>query len=114
MGGVMVRLLSAWRRDLVCRDAVALMTDYLEGVMPARQRTRLERHLAACDGCDEYLRQMRATIDLLGRVDPGDLAPETRTGLVELLLAYRDEVVGDAGDDDDGHWDGADGKDGNS
>jgi anti-sigma factor RsiW len=100
----MVRLLSAWRRDLVCRDAVALMTDYLEGVMPARQRARLERHLAACDGCDEYLRQMRATIGLLGRVNPGDLAPETRAGLVELVLAYRDEVEGDA--DDDGDEDG--------
>ena len=108
----MVRLLSAWRRDLVCRDAVALMTDYIEGAMPARQRARLERHLAGCDGCDEYLRQMRATIDLLGRVDPGDLPAETREGLVALLLAYRDEVEDDtgAGDDEDDDGDG----DGNS
>lgn len=93
----MVRLLSAWRRDIVCRDAVALMTDYLEGAMPARQRARFERHLAGCDGCEEYLRQMRATIGLLGTVAPADLAPETRDGLVELLLAYREEVEEDGG-----------------
>jgi anti-sigma factor RsiW len=95
----MMRLLSAWRRDLVCRDAVALMTDYLEDAMPARQRARLERHLAACDGCEEYLRQLRATIGLLGRAQPEDLAPETRQGLVELLLAYRQEDEPDHGGD---------------
>jgi len=98
-----MRLLSARRRDIVCRDAVALMTDYLEGVMPARQRARLGRHLAGCDGCDEYLRQMRATIALLGRVQPGDLAPETRDGLVERLLAYREEIEQDGGDGAGGH-----------
>jgi len=100
-----MRLLSSWRRDIVCRDAVVLMTDYLEGVMPARQRARLERHLASCDGCEEYLRQMRVTIAMLGRVQPEDLAPETRDGIVELLLAYREEAEldgegGDGGGDD--------------
>jgi anti-sigma factor RsiW len=106
----MVRLLSAWRRDLVCRDAVALMTDYLEGALPARQRARLERHLAGCDGCDEYLRQMRATIGLLGSVQPDDLAPETRAGLVELLLSYRQEAeAGTEGEDE-----GGDGESGNT
>jgi len=106
VGDVMVRLLSSWRRDLACRDAVALMTEYLEGTLPPRRRARLERHLAACDGCDEYLRQMRATIGLLGRVQPGDLAPETRDGLVELLLSYREAEAGEEGergeDDEDG------------
>jgi anti-sigma factor RsiW len=88
----MVRLLSAWRRDYVCRDAVALMTEYLEGSLSLRQRQRLERHLAACDGCDEYLRQMRVTIEVLGRVEPEDLDPEVREELVELFLRYRAEA----------------------
>ncbi|MGD0082573.1 MAG: zf-HC2 domain-containing protein [Acidimicrobiales bacterium] len=87
----MVRLLSAWRRDLVCRDAVALMTDYLEGALSPRQRARLERHLAGCDGCDEYLRQMRLTIDVLGRVEPEDLPIEARDELVELFLRFQAE-----------------------
>lgn len=94
----MVRLLSAWRRDLACRDAIALMTDYVEGVLPPRRRARLERHLAGCDGCEEYLRQLRATIDLLGNAQPEDLDPQTRAGLVELLLAYR----ADAEEDEEG------------
>jgi len=93
----MVRLLSAWRRELVCRDAVALMTDYLEGALSSRQRARLERHLAECDGCEEYLRQMRITIDVLGRVEPEDLPIEARDDLVELFLRFQAE-----GEDEDG------------
>jgi anti-sigma factor RsiW len=98
----MVRLLSAWRRDLVCRDAVALMTDYLEGSLSPRRRARLERHLAGCDGCDEYLRQIRVTIDVLGRVEPEDLEPEAREELVELFLRYRAETDAEVEGEEDG------------
>jgi anti-sigma factor RsiW len=76
------------------------MTDYLEGALSPRQLARLERHLAGCDGCDEYLRQLRATIGLLGSAQPEDLAPETRQGLMELFLRYREDE-GD-GDGEDG------------
>ena len=34
------------RRALVCRDAVALMSDYLDRRLPTREAKRLERHLA--------------------------------------------------------------------
>ena len=98
----MVRLLSVWRRDLVCRDAVALMTDYLEGSLTPRQRARLERHLAGCDGCDEYLRQIRVTIDVLGQVQPEDLEPDARSELVELFLRYRSEIEPDGEPESDG------------
>ncbi len=92
-----MRLLSAWRRDLVCRDAVTLMTAYLEGALSGRDRRRLERHLAGCDGCDEYLRQMRVTISVLGRLEPDDLAPEANDAMVELMLRYKSEYEqGDA------------------
>lgn len=103
---MMVRLLSVLRRDIVCRDAVALVTEYLEGALSARDRARFERHLAACDGCEEYLREMRATIAALGRVEPEDLAPEARDAIVELFEKFRAEdseradEVAEAGDVD--------------
>jgi hypothetical protein len=37
------------RRALVCRQAVRLMTDYLD----RRDRDRLEAHLAGCPHCSE-------------------------------------------------------------
>ncbi len=80
--------LTALRRDIVCQQAVELISDYLEGVLPPRDSKRLEAHLRACDGCDEYLRQVQATIRILGSVQPEDLEPETRRGLLELYRQF--------------------------
>lgn len=78
------------RRAVVCREAVELVTDYLEGALPARERARLERHLAGCPHCHEYFAQMRATIALLGRVEPESLTPEVRDDLVSLYRRWRE------------------------
>ena len=77
------------RRALVCRQAVALMTDYLEGTPSPRDRTRLEAHLAACPHCSEYLAQIRATIAAAGHVEPDDLSPEALDDLVALYRNWR-------------------------
>ena len=74
------------RRAIVCRDAVRLMAGYLDGVLPPRDRARLEAHLAACPHCSEYLAQLRVTIDTVGRVEPDDLPEEA---LDELVVLYR-------------------------
>jgi anti-sigma factor RsiW len=77
------------RRDLVCREAVALVTDYLEGRLPERDVARLEAHLAACPHCSEYLAQMRVTIDALGHVDTDDLSDAALDDLVGLYRAWQ-------------------------
>jgi anti-sigma factor RsiW len=79
------------RRALVCRQAVALMTDYLEGALSSRDRTRLERHLADCPHCSEYLAQLRTTIEVLGRAEPEDLPDEMVDELVGLYRRWRAE-----------------------
>ncbi len=77
------------RRALVCRDAVALMSDYLDGALSPRDRERLEAHLATCPHCSEYLAQMRATIAAAGRVRPDDLTDEALDELVALYRRWR-------------------------
>lgn len=60
--------------------------------MPSpRERRRLERHLAACDGCDAYLAQLRETIAASGTAEPEALDPEVVDGLVELFRSYQDD-----------------------
>lgn len=83
--------ISLRRPDLVCQQAVELVTDYLEGSLSRRQCRRLEAHLAMCEHCSEYLAQVRATIHATGRVVPEDLLPETRDGLVDLYRQWRGE-----------------------
>ena len=70
-----------------CRELVELITDYLEGTLPASEHARFEHHLAGCDGCQAYLEQMRETIGALGRLPPESLSPEMER---RLLDAFRD------------------------
>ena len=74
-----------------CQQAVELMSDYLDGALPRRQRRRLERHLQACDACSGYLEQMRVVIATSGSVGPEDLDPEVLEGLVQLFREYHDD-----------------------
>ena len=79
------------RRDLVCQQAVELVTDYLEDSLSRGDRRRFESHLAGCPHCTEYLAQMRETIRLAGRVTAEDLTPVMRTDLTDLYRRWRAE-----------------------
>lgn len=72
---------------LTCRELVDLVTDYLEGAMPASERDRFAAHLAACDACTEYVEQMRTTLELLGRIEPESVSADAEEA---LLAAFRD------------------------
>jgi anti-sigma factor RsiW len=90
-----IRLTIRSRRDLVCQQAVELVTDYLEGVLPRPQRRRFEAHLAGCPDCPEYLAQMRAIITLAGSITPDDLPPHMRTDLTSLYRRWQaDDALG--------------------
>jgi Major Facilitator Superfamily/Putative zinc-finger len=52
--------------ELACQDVVEEVTDYLEDALAPERRAELENHLAGCDGCTEYVGQIRATADALG------------------------------------------------
>jgi anti-sigma factor RsiW len=78
------------RRALVCRQAVELMSDYLEGALSDRDRDRLEAHLAQCEHCSAYLEQLRSTIEVLGRAEPGALTPDAQDELVRLYRRWRE------------------------
>jgi anti-sigma factor RsiW len=78
------------RRDLVCQQAVELVTDYLEGRLRRRERRRFEAHLAGCPHCTEYLAQIRVTIRLTGQAAaPEDLPPRMREDLIDLYRRWQ-------------------------
>jgi anti-sigma factor RsiW len=83
------------RRELVCQQAVELVTDYLEGALRPSARRRFERHLAGCEHCTEYLIQIKATIAVAGRITPEDLTPEMRAEFTDLFRRWRQEGDGD-------------------
>jgi anti-sigma factor RsiW len=73
-------------RDVACSELVELLTEYLEDSLPASERESVEVHLAGCEGCGNYLDQMRATIDVLGSVPVETLSEEAAD---TLLAAFR-------------------------
>jgi anti-sigma factor RsiW len=79
------------KRELVCQEMVELITDYLEGALTPSQRRRFEAHLAGCEHCTEYLRQMRVTIQLTGRLRAEDLTAAMRDEFTELYRRWRAE-----------------------
>jgi anti-sigma factor RsiW len=40
---------------VTCIELVELVTDYLEGSMPADERARFDEHISGCEGCTTYL-----------------------------------------------------------
>ena len=50
--------------ELVCREVVELVTEYLGGTLPSEERERFDAHLATCPPCTAYLEQVRTTLEL--------------------------------------------------
>ncbi len=73
--------------EIPCQELVELITEYLEGTLSSEQRTRFEAHLAICDGCQTYMKQMRTTIQLVGKLNEEMLPPMVKEN---LLRAFRD------------------------
>ena len=70
---------------LSCQELVELVTDYLEGVLDDRDLRAFEGHLAGCDGCTEYVEQLRATIRIVGTLSPHDLTPDAEAALMQAF-----------------------------
>ena len=75
------------KSDMDCNELVELVTAYLDDSLDPDTRARVDLHLLECDGCENYLRQFRATIRTIGTIDDGQLDPDFRG---RLLNAFRD------------------------
>jgi anti-sigma factor RsiW len=78
-------------REMPCQELVEVVTDYLEGALPAPDVFRFEEHLAECEACREYLEQIRHTIALVGRFETEAIAPATRDGLLQAFRGWARE-----------------------
>jgi predicted anti-sigma-YlaC factor YlaD len=72
-----------------CKALVELVTDYLEGALPAVVATRFEEHLTMCQACGVYLEQMREIRAAAGAISEESLTPETRAGLLEAFRGWK-------------------------
>ncbi len=74
---------------LTCRGFVELVTDYLEGVLPAAERGLFESHLTMCPDCSVYFEQVRQTIRLLGELPRERMSSRAKTELLQTFRARK-------------------------
>jgi anti-sigma factor RsiW len=74
---------------MTCRQVVELMTAYLEGNLPASERTRFEEHIAGCDGCRAYLAQLQTTREVVGRTANEPMPASVERELIEAFRNWR-------------------------
>ena len=77
------------RKKLTCRELVELVTDYLDGSLSRRDRSRFEAHIAACGNCTQYVEQFRETIRLTGTLSESDVSPEAEAALLAQFEAWK-------------------------
>ena len=67
---------------LTCKEITELVTDYLEGRMSLADRMRFQMHIGMCKHCRAYLKQMKATVTVLGQVpDDAEMPDDVRDEL---------------------------------
>jgi|tagenome__1003787_1003787.scaffolds.fasta_scaffold20685449_2 hypothetical protein len=76
--------------EIVCIEFVALVTDYMEGVLPEDQVDLVEEHIVMCDWCKTYLDQIEATVDALPEALDDEPAPDdTRATLMTMFREWQ-------------------------
>src|SRR5262245_26976107 len=76
-------------REMTCRELVELVTDYLEGALPADVRRRFDEHFASCPFCRIYLDQIRETIRAAGRLPDESISSEAFDALLAHFRRWR-------------------------
>lgn len=76
---------------LACNELVEIITEHLEGTLSPRDRARFEAHLDECEGCRNYLEQMRRTIQVVGRIRDESIPPQAREALLQAFRAWKQD-----------------------
>ncbi len=75
---------------ITCRELIEFIVDYRDGTLPKDRTHEVERHLAVCPSCVEYLAGYERTVALtkLAR-DAAPVPAEVPAALIAAILAAR-------------------------
>lgn len=76
--------------DLQCRELIELITDYLEGALPATTRAQFDAHLRTCSVCCAYVSDMVVLIERTGSLRDAWPTAHDRERLLALFHNWRE------------------------
>jgi anti-sigma factor RsiW len=71
-----------------CRETRERLSDYVDGDLGARTRSRVSRHLARCKHCQALLESLTRTLEQLrslGSIDQGSPEPAVVRAVIERI-----------------------------
>jgi len=71
---------------MTCRDAIAVIADFLDRTLAASAGAELEAHLDDCEACRAYLNTYGKTRELVGEAGRVEMPGELRERLRRFLL----------------------------
>ena len=74
---------------LTCQQMTELITDYLERRLPLRKRILFRMHIGMCRHCRAYLRQMKLTIQSLGKPAAPPMPEDVKAELLRRLESWK-------------------------
>lgn len=74
---------------MTCKELVELITDYLEGALPAADRLRFEQHLDCCPPCRTYVDQIRQTVRAAGKLSEESIPDDAKALLLRLFNDWK-------------------------
>ncbi len=74
-------------KEIACVSGVALLMDYLDGVLPADVRAALDEHVAGCERCAAFVASYCATPRILRGATATSLPADVEASLEAFLRA---------------------------
>lgn len=62
-------------RTLTCKQAIAVLMDYVDGTLAAPTSRDIDAHLAICPRCEEFVRSYAATPGVVRRATTPRVSP---------------------------------------
>jgi anti-sigma factor (TIGR02949 family) len=73
---------------MTCKDAIAILADYLDVALSEESVQRFEQHLRDCPPCVAYLNTYKRTRELTGTAGRVEMPEEMKRRLRQFLLDH--------------------------
>jgi RNA polymerase sigma-70 factor (ECF subfamily) len=80
--------------DRHCKQIFAMLSEYLDAQLPAKNCRQLERHLKGCPPCIAYLESLKTTVEACRRFEASRapaLSKQVRAALLAAVQKTREE-----------------------
>ncbi len=74
---------------ITCFFCQNLLSDYIEGILPASRHEEIKKHLIQCLQCEQTLRELNSSIAILRELPAPSNAPEISVRIVEASEAGK-------------------------